>query len=63
MTTANARSSATSFINSEAFAELRPVQPLPYGTIVILADLRARPGPDGNPLLDQQGRFIPEPGP
>lgn len=51
------------FINPDAFARLRAGEPLPYGSLVILADLRARVDAQGNPLLDQQGRFIPEPGP
>lgn len=50
------------YVNPEAFAAARPGQPLPHGTRIIMADTRARLGPDGNPLLDQQGRFIPEPG-
>jgi hypothetical protein len=50
------------YVNPEAFAAARPGQPLPQGTLIILADNRARLGADGSPLLDQQGRFIPEPG-
>jgi len=50
------------YVNPEAFAAARPGQPLPEGTLIILADNRARLGPDGAPLRDQQGRFIPEPG-
>jgi hypothetical protein len=50
------------YVNPEAFAAARPGQPLPEGTLIIMADTRARLGPDGNPLVDQQGRFIPEPG-
>ena len=50
------------YVNPEAFAAARPGQPLPDGTLIILADQKARLGPDGAPLLDQQGRFIPEPG-
>ena len=50
------------YVNPEAFAAARPGQPLPNGTLIILADQKARLAPDGSPLLDQQGRFIPEPG-
>jgi hypothetical protein len=50
------------YVNPEAFAAARPGQPLPQGTSIIMADARARLGADGNPLLDQQGRFIAEPG-
>jgi len=49
------------FINPEAFAEARAGQPLPYGTILLLADQRARSGPDGQLLRDMNGRLIPEP--
>jgi Cytochrome P460 len=50
------------YVNPEAFAAARPGQPLPDGTVIIMADARARLGADGNPLLDQQGRFIVQPG-
>ncbi len=49
------------FINPEAFAALRPGQPMPYGTLLIMADQRARLDAQGNPLLDANGRMIPEP--
>ncbi len=49
------------YINPEAFAALRPGQPLPYGTLAIMADQRARLDAQGNPLLDGNGRMIPEP--
>jgi len=50
------------YVNPEAFAAARPGTPLPDGTLIILADNKARLGADGAPLLDQQGRLIPEPG-
>nr|WP_246513901.1 cytochrome P460 family protein [Neoroseomonas soli] len=49
------------YINPEAFAALQPGQPMPYGSLVILADQRARLDAQGTPLLDANGRFIPEP--
>jgi Cytochrome P460 len=50
------------YVNPEAFAAAKPGQPLPDGTIIIMADARARLGADGSPLQDQQGRFIAQPG-
>jgi hypothetical protein len=50
------------YVNPEAFAAARPGQPLPDGTLIIMADTRARTGADGRPLRDQAGRFIPVPG-
>ena len=50
------------YVNPEAFAAARPGGPPPDGTLIVMADTRARLGPDGAPLLDQQGRLIPEPG-
>lgn len=50
------------FVNPEAFAAARPGQPLPDGTLIIMADTRARLAADGTPLLNQQDRFIAEPG-
>ncbi|MBY0334934.1 MAG: cytochrome P460 family protein [Acetobacteraceae bacterium] len=50
------------YVNPEAFAAARPGQPLPDGTLIIMADTRARLGADGTPLRDHSGRLIPEPG-
>jgi hypothetical protein len=50
------------YVNPEAFAAAKPGQPLPDGTLIIMADTRVRLAPDGTPLLDQQARLIPEPG-
>jgi hypothetical protein len=50
------------YVNPEAFAALRAGQPAPEGTLIIMADTRARVDAAGNPLLDAAGRFIPEPG-
>jgi len=50
------------YVNPEAYAVLRAGQDSPYGTLIIMADTRARLDPQGNPLLDTAGRFIPEPG-
>lgn len=50
------------YVNPEAFAAAKPGMPLPDGTLIILADNKARLAADGTPLLDQQGRLIPEPG-
>ena len=46
------------YVNPEAFDALKKGQPSPDGTIVIMEDHAARLGPDGTPMLDQQGRFI-----
>jgi hypothetical protein len=51
------------FVNPEAFAAAAPGQPLPQGTTIIMTVTKARLAPDGTPLRDQQGRFIPEPRP
>ncbi|NKE43971.1 cytochrome P460 family protein [Roseomonas frigidaquae] len=50
------------YVNPEAFAAARAGQPLPHGSLIIMADTRARLDAAGNPLLDQQGRFIAAPG-
>ncbi|WP_372620614.1 cytochrome P460 family protein [Falsiroseomonas sp.] len=50
------------YVNPEAYAATRAGQPAPHGTLIIMADTRARLDPLGNPLLDTSGRFIPEPG-
>jgi hypothetical protein len=50
------------YVNPESFAAIRAGQPAPPGTLLLMADTRARLDPQGNPLLDTSGRFIPEPG-
>jgi len=50
------------YVNPEAYAATRAGQPAPHGTLLIMADARARLDPQGNPVLDTSGRFIPEPG-
>jgi hypothetical protein len=50
------------YVNPESAAAARPGQPLPDGTLLVMADTRARLDAAGNPLLDLAGRFIPEPG-
>ncbi|QXM24473.1 cytochrome P460 family protein [Elioraea tepida] len=49
------------YVNAEALAAARPGEPLPYGTVLVMADRRARLDADGNPLLDRDGRMIAEP--
>jgi hypothetical protein len=48
--------------NPEALSEARPAQPAPYGTLLVMAEARARLDAAGNPILDSAGRFILEPG-
>jgi hypothetical protein len=49
------------YVNPEAFAQIRKGEPFPDGTLIVMADQRARLDADGNPLLDTSGRFIPDP--
>ncbi|MGG5812446.1 cytochrome P460 family protein [Falsiroseomonas sp. CW058] len=50
------------YVNPDAYAATRAGQPAPRGTLLIMADTRARLDAQGVPLLDTSGRFIPEPG-
>ncbi len=50
------------YVNPEALSEARAGAPAPHGTMLIMADTRARVDAAGQPLLDSAGRFIPEPG-
>lgn len=49
-------------IDPDAHARLRPGMPAPDGTLLIMADARARLDTRGQPLKDASGRFVPEPG-
>jgi hypothetical protein len=48
-------------VNPEALAAARPGEPLPHGTVVVMADRRARLDAAGSPLRDRDGRLIAEP--
>lgn len=50
------------YVNPQAFAAASPGAALPHGTVIVMADTRARLAADGSPLRDKDGRFIPEPG-
>ena len=47
------------YVNPEAFDALKKGEPSPDGTVIVMEDHGAKLGPDGTPMLDQQGRFIP----
>ena len=49
-------------INPEAHRQLRAGMPAPVGTLLIMADARARLDAAGQLLRDAGGRFLPEPG-
>ncbi|WP_237213256.1 cytochrome P460 family protein [Falsiroseomonas oryziterrae] len=49
-------------VDPDAHARLRPGMPAPDGTLLIMADARARLDTTGQPLRDAGGRFLPEPG-
>lgn len=49
-------------INPDAHARLRAGTPAPEGTLLVMADARARRDAAGQPLRDATGRFVPEPG-
>jgi len=47
------------YVNAEALAAARPGEPLPDGTVAVMEDHPATLGPDGAPLTDANGRFVP----
>jgi hypothetical protein len=49
-------------IDPAAHAGLRAGAPAPEGTLLVMADARARRDAAGRPLLDVAGRFVAEPG-
>jgi hypothetical protein len=48
----------TVYMNPEAWAAAKPGEPLPDGTTLILEGRSAKLGADGQPALDENGRFI-----
>jgi hypothetical protein len=49
------------FVNPAALEAAKAGKPAPAGTVILMEDHKAKLGADGNPLLDANGRFIPEP--
>lgn len=49
-------------VDPDAHGRRRPGMPAPDGTLLIMADARARLDAAGQPLRDASGRFVPEPG-
>jgi hypothetical protein len=48
------------YVNPEADAATRPGEPLPDGTVLVMADRNAKLDASGNPVLDAEGRIVPE---
>lgn len=47
------------YVNPESLAKAKPNQPAPHGTVIIMEDHKATLGPDGKPVKDSRGRFVP----
>jgi hypothetical protein len=50
------------YVNPEADQAARPGKPVPDGTVLVMADRNAKLDAKGNPVLDPEGRLIPEGG-
>jgi Cytochrome P460 len=48
------------YVNPEALAKSKAGQPAPEGTVLVMADKKAKLGADGKPVRDADGRFIAE---
>ena len=49
------------FTQPASLKAAKPGKPAPEGTVILMEDHKAKLGPDGNPMLDKDGKFIPEP--
>ena len=47
------------YVNPEADARARAGEPLPDGTVLVMADKDAELDADGNPVIGPDGRFVP----
>lgn len=50
------------YVSPEADEAAQPGKPLPHGTVLVMADHNAKLDADGNPVINADGRFIPEAG-
>jgi hypothetical protein len=48
------------YVNPESDAAAVPGEPVPHGTVLVMADKAAQLDADENPVLDDEGRMIPE---
>lgn len=48
------------YVNPEADTAARPGEPLPDGTVLVMADRNAKLDASGNSMLDPEGRLVPE---
>jgi hypothetical protein len=46
-------------VNPESLQTAEPNRPAPYGTVIVMQDNKAKLGPDGVPVKDALGRFVP----
>jgi hypothetical protein len=47
------------YVNPESLQAAEPNRPAPYGTVIVMQDNKAKLGPDGAPVKDALGRFVP----
>ena len=47
------------YVNPEALAVAKPAEPLPYGTVLVMEDHKARVDEAGRPARDGEGRLVP----
>ena len=48
------------YVNPEADAQARGGEPLPEGTVLVMADKDAKLDADGKPVIGPDGRFVPK---
>jgi hypothetical protein len=48
------------YVNPKADAAAQPGKPLPDGTVLVMADRNAKVDASENPVLDAEGRLVPE---
>jgi len=50
------------YVDKPSLKAAKAGKPLPYGTTLVMADKKAMLGPDGQPMVDKDGRMMPESG-
>jgi hypothetical protein len=47
------------YVNPDAHARARAGEPAPYGTVLVMEDMKVKLDPAGNPELGPDGRYVP----